>query len=314
MGLVGVTPVAGFLEGFHGARVKGEHPSHGLALDAETDCSRCAILEGIVAIDHRLGDGVNLVIRFRSVSNEIRIGVVAHFDRLFGRDRGAAGCDQFGEERAYFLDASPAGLVFVRQWRPDDAARRIFEFARRSGNRRGEAGIGIVVDDALPHRAIACELDDLDVLLGEARECEDGESILVESGRPDHEADAFSLQLFDFRDAGIACDAQRLSVAIGGGQDQLQRLRSPFPGAEFEHAFLREEGAGSHRRYHGPARAHRRQARHIVAGRQDADIGGVFVLHHLADGDRDVEAGGAGVIGGERHGRRQFEPFGSSRR
>ena len=59
--------------------------------------------------------------------------------------------------------------------------------------------------------------------------------------------------------------------------------------------------------------AQRRQARHVVAGRQHAHIGAVFVLHHLADGDGDVEAGGAGVVGGERHGRRQLDVFGVRR-
>src|SRR6266403_2632896 len=164
MGLIGIGPVAGFLEGFHRAGMKGQHPFHGLALHAETKRPGGAILEGFVAVDHGLGDSVNLVIRFRSVSDEIRIGVAAHFDRLFRRDRGAAGRDQFREERADLLHTRPTGIVVVGQRRPDDAARRTFEFARGSRYGRGKAGVGIVVDDAFPHGAVARKFDDLDVL------------------------------------------------------------------------------------------------------------------------------------------------------
>ena len=102
-------------------------------------------------------------------------------------------------------------------------------------------------------------------------------------------------------------------VAIDRGQHELQGLRTPFLGAEFEHAFLREIGAGAHRRHDRALGAQRRQPRHVVAGGQHADVGAVFVLHHLADGDGDVEAGGAGVVGGEGHGRRQLDVFGQRR-
>ena len=72
------------------------------------------VLVGVVACDHRLGDGVDQVGRLRRIGHEDRIGVVAELDRLVLGDAGAAGRDVREEERADLLHPLPAGLVAVR--------------------------------------------------------------------------------------------------------------------------------------------------------------------------------------------------------
>ena len=148
----------------------------------------------------------------------------------------------------------------------------------------------------------------------EVAERQDRERVLVQRRRTDHEADALALELLDLGHAAILGDPERGGVAVDGRQHQLQGLRTPFLGAEFEHAFLGEIGAGAHRGHGRALGAQRRQSRHVIAGRQHADVGTVFVLHHLADADGDVEARRSGVIGGDDHGRRQLDVFGIGRR
>ena len=110
----------------------------------------------------------------------------------------------------------------------------------RAGDGGGEGGVDVVVDHALPHRAVARELDDLDVALLETAEREDRQRVLVERRRADHEADALALEVLDLGHAGILGDAEVAAVAVDRGQHELQRLRAPFLGGELEHAFLRE--------------------------------------------------------------------------
>ncbi|MGX1170985.1 hypothetical protein AB7M16_007251 [Bradyrhizobium sp. USDA 372] len=162
----------------------------------------------------------------------------------------------------------------------------------------------------LPHRAVARELDGLDVVLGQPGEGEHRERVLVQRRRADHEADALALEVLQLLHAGVGGDRERAAIAVDGREQDLQRLRTPFLRAELEHAFLREIGARSHRCGSRALGAQRREAGNVVACGQHADVGAVFVLHHLADADRDVEAGGAGVIGGERQCRRQLGVFG----
>src|ERR1700754_1700374 len=99
------------------------HPFHGLAFGGETARAWRAVLVGVIVHDHRLGDGVDLIRRLRSVHHENRVWVISEFDWLFRGNAGAAGRDMREEEASYFLHARPAGLVVMRKRRPDDAAR-----------------------------------------------------------------------------------------------------------------------------------------------------------------------------------------------
>jgi len=127
----------------------------------------------------------------------------------------------------------------------------------------------------------------------------------------DQTSKALRHQRYRFED--LRRDAKRAGVAVDRGQQQLQRLGAPFPGAKFEHAFLSKISTRSHRRHQRALGAKRRQPGDVVAGRQHAHVGGIFVLHHLADADRDVETGGAGVVGGHRHRWRQLDVVGECR-
>ncbi|MGY4332250.1 hypothetical protein ACVWWG_006667 [Bradyrhizobium sp. LB7.2] len=179
-----------------------------------------------------------------------------------------------------------------------------------AGDGGAEGRIRVVVDQALPHRAVACELDDPDVLLSQSGEGEHRERILVQRRRADDEADALAFEVLQILHAGIGGDAKRTAVAVDRREHDLKRLRAPFSGSKLEHAFLREVGARSHRGRDRALGAQRRETRDVVACGEHAHVGRVFVLHHLADADRDVEAGGAGVIGGERQCCRQLDVFG----
>ena len=83
------------------------------------------------------------------------------------------------EERTDLLQTLPSGLVCVGERRPDDAARRGLGFLRRSRDGGGERRVDVVVDQALPHRAVARELHDLDVALLEIGKSQNGKCVLV---------------------------------------------------------------------------------------------------------------------------------------
>src|SRR2546430_6712798 len=180
VGFLFVAPLSGFLQGPGCARMNRNHPVLGLAVGRKAARAWRGILVSVVARDHRLGDGIDLVCAQRAVRYEDRIGVVGELDRLVLGDAGPAGRDVRKEERANLLHTLPAGLVARGQRRPDDAARRRLEFLCRASDGGGEGGIDVVVDHALPHRAIARELDNLDVALLEVAERQDRERVLVQ--------------------------------------------------------------------------------------------------------------------------------------
>ena len=142
------------------------------------------------------------------------------------------------EERSDFLHALPAGIVVVRKRRPDDAARRGLGFLRRPGDGGCESGVGVVVDQAFPHRAVAGELDDLDVALLEIAERQDRQRILVQRRRADDEADALALELLDLRSrrcrarrrASRRCSRPRTAPVAGlAGPIPWRRIRTRLP-------------------------------------------------------------------------------------
>ncbi len=211
------------------------------------------------------------------------------------------------EERADLLHARPRCLVIRRKGRPDNAARRAFKLLGRPGHRRAERAVGIVIDEALPHRAVARELDDFDVLLRETGIGDDRERVLVQRGRAHHETEPLAAEILPFLDAGVLGDADRQSVAVDRRERHLQGLRTPFLDAELEHAFLREINAGAHPCQHRAVRAQRRETCDVVACGEHTHVRTVFVLHHLADADGNIETRCAGVVGGEGHRRRQLD-------
>ena len=68
--------------------------------------------------------------------------------------------------------------------------------------------VDVIVEQALPHRAVTGELQGLDVGLLETGECQDRERILIQRGRADHETDALVPELLDLGDAGVARHAK----------------------------------------------------------------------------------------------------------
>ena len=97
------------------------------------------------------------------------------------------------------------------------------------------------------------------------------------AGEPTTKPTRLPREILDLLDAGIGRDAERAGVAVDRRQQQLQGLRAPFLGAEFEHAFLREIGARSHRRHQRALGPQRRQPRHVVAGGQHANVGAEYL-------------------------------------
>ena len=98
---------------------------------------------------------------------------------------------------------------------------------------------------------------------------------------------------------------QRVGVV---DEQRAHRLRAPVPGAELEHALLREiAAADAVRRERHLAVAQRHGARDVVLARQDAQVDLELVLERVADRDRLVVAAGADVVGGPGERLRQLD-------
>src|SRR6266436_1646458 len=96
--LLVVAPLFGFLQSLHRAGMDGHYPFFCLPVSREPCCAGRGILVDVIACNHGLGDGVDLVGGLGSVSHKDRIRIVAEFDWLFLGDAGAAGRDMPEEE------------------------------------------------------------------------------------------------------------------------------------------------------------------------------------------------------------------------
>ncbi len=222
-------PDAGFLQRPHGTFVIRDHPSQILPVEREAGRARRRVLVGVVARDHRLGDAVDQVGRLRRVGHEDRIRIGRKLDRSALRDARAARRLVRIVVRADLVQPRPAFLVGGRRRRIDDAARRGLDFLHLARNGRGDGGVDVVVDHALPHRAVAGELDQLHVVPGQPAERHHGEGILIERGRADHHADALALEVLDLLDAGVLGDAERDRVAVGRRREAAAAAAAPTP-------------------------------------------------------------------------------------
>src|SRR5262245_3205702 len=82
-------PVTCLLQRLHGAGVNRHHPVLGLACGPESSGAGRGVLVGVITVDHRLGDGIDLILRLRGIGDEDRVGVVTELDRLVRRSAGA---------------------------------------------------------------------------------------------------------------------------------------------------------------------------------------------------------------------------------
>src|SRR5947208_5914656 len=96
--LLVVAPLTGFLESLHCAGMDGHYPFFGLPVSREPCCAGRGIPVDVVACNHCLGDGVDLLRGLGSISHKDRVRIVAEFDWLFLGDAGAAGRDMPKEE------------------------------------------------------------------------------------------------------------------------------------------------------------------------------------------------------------------------
>ena len=187
----------------------------------------------------------------------------------------------------------------MRQRRPEQAARRGFELIGLTRCRGGERRVRLVVDDGLPGRTEARELDALHVVPCQVGEGQDRRDVLIQRRGANDIGDPFAGQVRDGLDARIRRDADaEIAVAIGR-QKQANRLRSPIRAAEFEHTLLREIGCADARRGElDAALAQGNLTRNVVASGQHAQVDAQFVLQRAADGDRLVVAARTDIIGG----------------
>src|SRR4029453_8750143 len=122
--LLVVAPGAGFLEGLHRTRVHRHGPVLGLRHYGEPAGARRVVLVAVITLDQRLGQHVDVGFRLARINGVDRIRIRAHLGRLvLGEFAGTAGGVVHREVRTDLADAVPAGLVVVRQWWPEDAAR-----------------------------------------------------------------------------------------------------------------------------------------------------------------------------------------------
>ena len=290
-------PHPGFLESLDRAIVVRHHPGQQLALELEPCGARRGVLVQVVVDDDRFGHCIDQIGRLGSVGREDRVRIVRLLGGLFLADADATGGHVRGVVRADLVNARPTRFVRSRCLWKKQTARRSLDLFRLRRNRRRNRGIGLVIQDALPHRAIAGKLNQLHVALAKTAERQQRECVLIQRRRAHDGADTLALEILELLDAGILGHAQPDPVAIVGRHDQAQLLRPPVLDAEFERAFLREVHADAHVGRLRPTAAQRREARDVVARRQHAHVGGMLVLEHLAHGNRDVESGRTGVVG-----------------
>ena len=197
---------------------------------------------------------------------------------------------------ADLVDARPARLVRGRRRRDTSDQRgeasTSFAWPEMVG---GDGGIDLVVEDALPHRAVAGELHQLDVAFSsDPAKASTARAFVVQRRRSDHHAHALAPQTLHFLAPPVSFGHAPSETALQSVEARISRsgCAPPFlhPPNSSTPSCAKYTPDAHHR---VPVRARSlsgaRRATSLPAG-STRNIGAVFVLNALAHRDRDVEA------------------------